>query len=228
LVAAASVLMLVGCGPDGQMNVDSGQLRGATVAFESIDGPPSAQFQKLVQNLNDEAQARRLAVVARDKSSAYRVRGYLAANVAADETTVSWVWDVFDKNERRALRITGAETAKSLQGWTAADDDMMKRVAHRSMDQLSAFLISPEVAPSTTPGPLVVPTSFALTGQRDNSPESAGIFRIFRGQVTDDSPLENDETASPVPLPRGRPADPAAVSASETLTLSASRGSSLR
>ena len=89
------------------------QPRGATVAFESIDGPPTGQFQKLVQHLNDEAQARRLAVISREQPSAYRVRGYLAAKVVQGETTISWVWDVFDKDEHRALRVTGEETAKA-------------------------------------------------------------------------------------------------------------------
>ena len=37
----------------------AGQPRGASVAFESIDGPPPDQFRQLVQNLNDEAQRAR-------------------------------------------------------------------------------------------------------------------------------------------------------------------------
>ena len=36
---------------------------------------------KLVRDLNDEAQGRRLAVISREQSAAYRVRGYLAAKV---------------------------------------------------------------------------------------------------------------------------------------------------
>ena len=74
----------------------AGQPRGATVAFESIDGLPPGQFHELVQALNDEAQTRQLAVMSRESPSAYRVRGYLAAKVVKRETTISWVWDVFD------------------------------------------------------------------------------------------------------------------------------------
>jgi len=90
-----------------------GQPRGATVAFESIDGPPPGQFHELVQALNTEAQTRRLAVLSRESPSAYRVRGYLSAKVVKRETTISWVWDVFDGDDRRALRIAGEETAKN-------------------------------------------------------------------------------------------------------------------
>src|SRR5215207_5032817 len=48
----------------------------ATVAFESIDGPPPEVFRKLVTALNDEAGVRRVAVVSRSASATYRVRGY--------------------------------------------------------------------------------------------------------------------------------------------------------
>ena len=101
------------CNPQDSPGALAGQPRGASVAFESIDGPPPGQFRQLVQNLNDEAQARQLAVMSRDSPSAYRVRGYLAAKVMKRETTISWVWDVFDDDEHRALRITGEEIAKA-------------------------------------------------------------------------------------------------------------------
>src|SRR5262245_61164454 len=74
------VLGLAGCSPDGQ-GISAAQPRGATVAFDSLDGLPPVQFQRLVKDLNDEAQSRRLAVISREQPSAYRVRGYLAATV---------------------------------------------------------------------------------------------------------------------------------------------------
>jgi hypothetical protein len=236
LVAAVGVVTLASCVPDGLPGMNAAQPRGASVAFESIDGPPSTQFQKLVQHLNDEAQTRRLAVISRDKASAYRVRGYLAAKMTKNRTTVSWVWDVFDQNEHRALRIAGEETAKGRHrdGWTAADDAMLKRIAHSSMDQLAAFLTSPEVAPNT---PVAAePPQIALIGQRDSSPEAAGIFRIFKAHAdpvpteTAQAPEPPDEAArpaiaGPVPLPRSRPPVAAAVSSRETVTLAASRTS---
>ena len=58
---------------DGQA-LSPAQPRGATVAFDSLDGLPPGQFRKLVQNLNEEVQARRLAVISREQSSAYRVQ----------------------------------------------------------------------------------------------------------------------------------------------------------
>jgi len=224
LLATACALTLAGCNPDSQA-VSAAQPRGATVAFESVDGLPPAQFQKLVQNLNDEAQARHLAVISREQSSAYRVRAYLAVKVTKHQTTISWVWDVFDQEENRALRISGEETAKvrHRDAWAAADDAMLHRIARNSMEQLAAFLTSPEVAPGTSPS--VAEPQVAMVGSHESSPEAAGIFRIFRPQadpISVDTAAVGADNAKWVPLPRSRPPAAAALSERETLTLAAS------
>ncbi len=115
-------------------------------------------------------RSRQLAVMSRDSPSAYRVRGYLAAKVVKRETTISWVWDVFDQDDHRALRITGEEIAKGAHrdAWSVADDEMLNRIARHSMDQLAAFLTSPEVAPSTPdtePQIAMAGTPFAGSGR---------------------------------------------------------------
>ena len=231
VLAAACAVALAGCTFDGQPNLSAAQTRGATVAFESIDGPPAAQFNTLVKNLNDEAQTRRLAVISRESPSVYRVRGYLAAKVVKGQTTISWVWDVFDGDERRALRITGEERANSRtlgrahDAWTVADDAMLRRIARTSMDQLAAFLTSPAVAPAT---PVAAgEPKVMLVGDSDPSPEANGIFRIFRPQAdpmpaaTAEAPAA-DDSGNAVPLPRRRPAPaPVVVSDRETMMLAA-------
>ena len=148
-LAAPCALLLAACNP--QPIASANFPRGATVSFESIDGAPPVQFHQLVEHLNDEAESRRLAVASRESPSVYRVRGYLAAKVVRRQTTIAWVWDVFDRDDHRALRISGQETARSLHrdAWSAADDAMMQRIARDSMAQLAAFLTSPEVAPGT-------------------------------------------------------------------------------
>jgi hypothetical protein len=229
LLAGVCVMALAGCGPDGGPGLVAGQPSGATVAFESIDGPPPAQFKELVKNLNVEAQARRLAVTSRDAPSAYRVRGYLAAAVAKGKTTISWVWDVFDRDEHRVLRVAGAQTERGRHrdAWSVADDAMLQHIAHSSMDQIAAFLTSPAVVPGA-PGPAPAPAQVALIGDHPTTPEEAGIFRIFKPRADpklesapETEPAPGRQTAA-VPLPRSRPAKPAAVSSLETVTLAAS------
>jgi len=224
LIAAACALALSACTTDGQTTALGLQPRSATVAFESIDGPPSGQFYKLVQNLNDEAQAHRLAVISRERPAAYHVRGYLAAKVVKGQTTITWVWDVFDADDHRALRISGEEAAPGRRhdAWAAADDAMLHRIARTSMDQLAGFLISSDVTARAAPAP----TTVAALGE-GYSPEAAGIFRIFHAQA---DPMPGGATATPaaaapldpVPLPRRKPTMAAAMSARDTISLAAS------
>ena len=217
ILLAISATALVACNPDDRASL-SGQPRGASVAFESIDGLPPGQFHELVDALNNEAQARRLAVMSRESPSAYRVRGYFAASAAKNATTVSWVWDVFDRNGARALRISGEEAAKGRQhdAWSVADDAMLQRIAHTGMDQLAAFLTSPEVAPGT---PDAAPR-LALAATPDSSPEAAGIFRIFQPSA-DPAPAAIAIPAGAheaVPLPPRRPLEVPVTSAREAAT----------
>ena len=184
-VAAVAALALAGCETDQQGMANSVQPRGATVAFDSIDGLPATQFRTLVNNLNQEAQSRRIAVLPRAQTVAYRVRGYFAAAVEKGRTTVSWVFDVFDRDERRALRISGSAPV-SGKDWAAADSDLMQQVAQSSMNELAGFLTSPvaSTAPADNGG--------ALALAADGSPESAGIFRVAHTDpVPGPAPAEN-------------------------------------
>src|ERR1700736_4445727 len=52
---------------------------GATVAFESVDGPPPQVFDRMVGVLDSESKLRSLSVVSREGTAAYRVRSYLSA-----------------------------------------------------------------------------------------------------------------------------------------------------
>lgn len=227
LLAAACALALAGCSVEDRPDASVAQPRGASVAFESIAGPPPGQFRQLVQDLNNEAQSRRLAVLSREGPSAYRVRGYIAAKAVQGQTTIAWVWDVFDRDQRRALRIAGEETAKGRHRdpWDAADDAMLSHIASSSMTQLAAFLTSPEVAPNASASE----AQMALAGSQDASPEAAGIFRIFQAHADpvppaiDAVPAAAGSIAGPVPLPRHRPTPVEAISDRDTVTLASSR-----
>jgi hypothetical protein len=192
-----------------------------TVAFDSIDGPPIGVFQKLVQNLNEEAERRQLAVVSRDDASQYRVRGYLAAHVKGKNTSIAWVWDVYDADQRRALRIVGQELGKgepssggTRDAWAAADDQVLQRIAKDGMNQFVAFLNSPEV-PRQEPTLAPAPGEDRVYGvaHAKDSPESMGIFPVIRTAVS--APEEEAELPGQdeIPLPRTRPATAALLPA---------------
>jgi hypothetical protein len=140
VLPALALVLAAACTTDGQPSPTAG--RTATIAFESIDGPPQPVFQRLVENLASEAVSRQVMVISREARPHYRIRGYLAAHVDRGRTHIGWVWDVYDAEKRRTLRIAGEETGgrRGSDAWTAADDQVVRRIARSSMDQLAAFL----------------------------------------------------------------------------------------
>ena len=160
---AALALGLAGCAGDAAPMLMQAQLRGPSIAFESIDGPPLPIFQKLVADLSAEAEQRQILVVSRAGQPAYRVRGYLAALMSHGKTHIGWVWDVYDGQKHRAFRIAGEEvfSGKRADAWALLDDEMLSRIAHTSMDRLVAFLGAPDTAVAGAGAPSATPAAFA-------------------------------------------------------------------
>jgi hypothetical protein len=134
---------------------------GATVAFESIDGPPPQVFDRMVGVLDSESKLRSLSVVSREGTAAYRVRSYLSAQIVRGKTMIAWVWDVYDANQQRALRLSGEEPAAAKGGrdpWSAADDLVLRRIAQAGFSGLSSMINGTPDAPGSVPalrGPAV-------------------------------------------------------------------------
>src|SRR6476646_256299 len=115
---------------------------GSSVAFESIDGPPPQVFDRMVSVLDSESKLRDLSVVSREGPASYRVRSYLAAQVSRGRTAIAWVWDVYDSNQQRALRLSGEEQAGKAgrDPWAAADDLVLRKIAQAGLSGLSAMI----------------------------------------------------------------------------------------
>jgi hypothetical protein len=128
---------------------------GATVAFESIDGPPPQVFDRMVGVLDSESKLRSLSVVSREGTAAYRVRSYLSAQVVRGKTVIAWVWDVYDANQQRALRLSGEEPTSAKAGrdaWAAADDLVLRKIAQAGFSGLSNMINGTPDAPGAVPG----------------------------------------------------------------------------
>ena len=160
--AIAAMLLAIACGlggcagggaVGGSFAMAGG---GATVAFESIDGPPPQVFDRMVDVLDSESKLRNLSIVSREGSASYRVRSYLAAQVSRGRTVIAWVWDVYDRDQQRALRLSGEEPAGKAgrDPWTAADDLVLRKIAQAGMSGLSAMIngTAPDVPPAPGPG----------------------------------------------------------------------------
>ncbi|MDP1585480.1 MAG: hypothetical protein Q8M18_18835 [Bradyrhizobium sp.] len=164
-VAAATWLVLAcglgGCAGGGAPGGGSFAMAGsgATVTFESIDGPPPQVFERMVSVLDSESKLRNLQIVSREGSASYRVRSYLAAQVSRGRTTIAWVWDVYDRDQQRALRLSGEETAGKAgrDAWAAADDLILRKIAQAGLSGLSGMINGTAPAEAPLPAPTPVP-----------------------------------------------------------------------
>lgn len=161
LLAAATVL--AGCAggnaPANSYAMAPSAGSGVTVAFESIDGPPPQVFDRMVGVLDTESKLRSLSVVSREGTAAYRVRSYLSAQVVRGKTVIAWVWDVYDANQQRALRLSGEELTAAKAGrdatrdpWQAADDLVLRKIAQAGFSGLSNMINGTPDAPGSVPG----------------------------------------------------------------------------
>jgi len=213
LRSVLSVLILAATAAGCSSNVQSGRMApfavsassATTVAFESIDGPPPEVFRKLVARLNEEADARRIVVVSRASPANYRVRGYVSALVEGDKTSYAWVWDVYDTDKRRALRIGGEVPAagRPRNAWSGADDRVLRSMARNGMDRIAIFLDATARSPAAVPAPNLV----TLVSARDDTPEAAGIFRLFEpptppGDTAPPPDAAEAEATKPQPQPK--------------------------
>jgi hypothetical protein len=180
LLAAAGALG--GCASGGAPGASFAMASdGPTVAFESIDGPPPAVFDRMVGVLDSETRLRNLSIVSREGSAAYRVRSYLSAQVIRGKTVIAWVWDVYDRDQQRALRLSGQELGGKAgrDPWSAADDLVLRKIAQAGLSGLTGMINgtpdTPPAVPTSRRGPAVAsaegPTApgrhFAALGYTD-------------------------------------------------------------
>src|ERR1700738_2523686 len=160
--AIAATLLAIACGlggaASGGADSDSFAMAGGapTVAFESIDGPPPPVFERMVNVLDSESKLRNLSIVSREGSASYRVRSYLSAQVSRGRAAIAWVWDVYDRDQQRALRLSGEEPAGKAgrDTWAAADDLLLRKIAQAGLSGLSNMINgTPDVAPAPAPTP---------------------------------------------------------------------------
>ena len=155
IIAAALLALscaLGGCAGGGAASGSFAMATGSgpTIAFESIDGPPPQVFDRMVSVLDTESKLRNLSIVSREGGASYRVRSYLSAQVVRGKTMIAWVWDVYDNNQQRALRLSGEEPAgkPGRDAWATADDLVLRKIAQAGLSGLSSMINgTPDPAP---------------------------------------------------------------------------------
>jgi hypothetical protein len=163
VLCLAAACALGGCASGGSatsgafaMANDGG---GQTVAFESVDGPPPGVFDRMVSVLDSETKLRNLSIVSRESPASYRVRSYLSAQVVRGRTVIAWVWDVYDRDQQRTLRLSGEEQAgragrdAARDPWAAADDLVLRKIAQAGLSGLSSMINGTPAEPPPAPAP---------------------------------------------------------------------------
>jgi hypothetical protein len=184
-VAAAATLLAIASGLGGCAGGGAGTGAyamasagpSATIAFESIDGPPPQIFDRMVNVLDSETKLRSLSIVSREGSANYRVRSYLSAEVHHGRVAIAWVWDVYDREQQRALRLSGEEAAGKAgrDAWAAADDLVLRKIAQAGLSGLSGMVNG--TGPSDTPVP-------SQPGKREPAVANADLPSSSHGQFS--------------------------------------------
>jgi hypothetical protein len=166
-------LALSACASAGQI-ANLTETGRTAVAIESVEGAPASVVHRFVDVLKDEAAAHQIAVVPAGEAN-YRLRGYLATDAT---TAVSWAWEVYGADQKRAVRLGGEEKTAG-RGWEQADDRVLRRIARAGVAQLAAFLAAtrPPSASALAASPLR-PSTSPLGSADDWAPEASGIFRL--------------------------------------------------
>ena len=183
--AIAAVLLVMACGLGGCASGGAGGASFAmatsspTVTFESIDGPPPQVFDRMVSVLDSESKLRSLSIVSREGAASYRVRSYLSAQINHGRATIAWVWDVYDRDQQRALRLSGEEAAGKAgrDPWAAADDLVLRKIAQAGLSGLSAMVNGTGPADTPVPGPVPGLRGPAVASAEPPSP-AAGEWRV--------------------------------------------------
>ena len=172
-----------------------GSTRGPTVAFES------STVRRRAYSTGWSSRSPTKPVTRQDGhrvAHGDRLNTACAATVATQtqnkRSTIAWVWDVYDAEQRRTLRISGEEPASAAGTgtWAAADDQVLRRVASAGMDRLVAYLAAPSTETRPTrprPAPAATPATTIAAGNEDSMLPEAGALA----------------SADPVPTPRRRP-----------------------
>jgi hypothetical protein len=188
LLAAACALG--GCANSGATSGASGAFAmagatgGPTVAFESIDGPPPQVFDRMVGVLDSESKLRNLSIVSREGASAYRVRFYLSAQVVHGKTLIAWVWDVYDGEQQRALRLSGEEPVGKAgrdagrDPWAAADDLVLRKIAQAGLSGLSNMISGTPQQDAPQPAPAPDKHGPAIANAGDFTPAASSMAAL--------------------------------------------------
>ena len=110
--------------------------------FDPIVGASVAAATPLTERLAARARSRRIALAGSgDAGATHVLKGYLSTIAEGRNTTIIYVWDIYDPAGNRLPRIDGQQKAAGGAGdWSAATPAAMQAIADDTIDQLASWL----------------------------------------------------------------------------------------
>lgn len=109
-----------------------------------IVGAPVEAAGPLTAELQTRAKQRGLTLVgSTDQTATHVLKGYFSTMSEGKDTTVIYVWDVYDPSGNRLHRINGqqkAPAAASGEGWPTVAPATMQAIADQTIDQFATWL----------------------------------------------------------------------------------------
>ncbi|MEJ2118753.1 MAG: hypothetical protein P8Y36_13045, partial [Alphaproteobacteria bacterium] len=143
------------------------------IAFAPVIGAPSKISSKLNKMLKEQAQEKSVPVVSTAKAD-YTIRGYLVAQANPKGTKLSYIWDVSDKSGKRAKRFQGDDLIAGKKGgnpWSAVNDEAIKNLAAKTIDNLLTWLPKGSAAPAVAGNSQSDKTTNARTARSSGTPK---------------------------------------------------------
>jgi hypothetical protein len=98
----------------------------------------------LTAELQSRAKQRGITLAgSTDQTATHVLKGYFSTMSEGKDTTVIYVWDVYDPAGNRLHRINGQQKAPSFnggEGWAAVAPATMQAIADQTIDQFAAWL----------------------------------------------------------------------------------------
>ncbi|SFO06078.1 hypothetical protein SAMN03159463_00993 [Mesorhizobium sp. NFR06] len=115
------------------------RLQVAPIVGASVDAAAP-----LTAELQTRARQRGLTLVgSTDQTATHVLKGYFSTMSEGKDTTVIYVWDIYDPSGNRLHRINGQQKAPTVgggEGWPTVAPATMQAIADQTIDQFAAWL----------------------------------------------------------------------------------------
>ncbi|MDQ6436719.1 hypothetical protein RB623_21930 [Mesorhizobium sp. LHD-90] len=118
-------------------------MASARIQIAPIVGTSVEAATSLSERLATAARQRGIRMVgSADPAATLQLKGYFTPLVEGKDTTVIYVWDVYDPTGNRVHRISGQHKSSSAggEGWAAVPAASMQAIGDQTIEQLATWL----------------------------------------------------------------------------------------